>query len=109
LFNDRSGINKVQVVQRVIVIYDQPAGLRRFEGFKWVLFWIFSDRYKIFIDLFNLASFLIPREFIPKLTKEMRLRLSTADVDITTDEEKECQTSEIGNSKSADTIHSDKS
>jgi hypothetical protein len=39
----------------------------------------------------------------------MRLRLSTADVDITTDEEKECQTSEIGNSKSADTIHSDKS
>ena len=40
----------------------------------------FSDRYKVFIDLFNLASFLIPREFIPKLTNEMKIRLSTANV-----------------------------
>ena len=40
-----------------------------------------SDRYKIFIDLFNLASFLIPREFIPKLTNEMKVCLSTASVD----------------------------
>jgi len=47
----------------------------------------FSDRYKVFIDLFNLASFLIPREFIPKLTREMRLRLSVASVDGTSDEE----------------------
>lgn len=39
-----------------------------------------SDRYKVFIDLFNLASFLIPREFIPKLTNEMKIRLSTANV-----------------------------
>lgn len=39
-----------------------------------------SDRYKVFIDLFNLASFLIPREFIPKLTPEMRKRLATASV-----------------------------
>jgi hypothetical protein len=53
----------------------------------------FSDRYKIFIDLFNLASFLIPREFIPKLTREMRLRLSTASIEGTSDEEeKECST-----------------
>lgn len=41
----------------------------------------FSDRYKVFIDLFNLASFLIPREFIPKLTREMKVRLSTASVE----------------------------
>jgi len=72
-----------------------------------------SDRYKIFIDLFNLASFLIPREFIPKLTNEMKLRLSVASVDGTIDEEKECQTSEINTkengSMSADTFHPVKS
>jgi len=61
-----------------------------------------SDRYKVFLDLFNLASFLIPREFIPKLTSEMKLRLSVSSVD---------GTSEEGNSKnndsvSADTLHS---
>jgi len=44
-----------------------------------------SDRYKVFIDLFNLASFLIPREFIPKLTNEMKLRLSIANVNGTTE------------------------
>jgi hypothetical protein len=49
--------------------------LNNFENF------ISSDRYKVFIDLFNLASFLIPREFLPKLTPEMKKRLATASVD----------------------------
>ncbi|CAF3126833.1 unnamed protein product [Rotaria socialis] len=40
-----------------------------------------SDRYKVFIDLFNLASFLIPREFLPKLTTEMKMRLAIANID----------------------------
>ena len=35
----------------------------------------------MFIDLFNLASFIIPREFLPKLTSEMKMRLATANVD----------------------------
>ncbi len=48
-----------------------------------------SDRYKIFIDLFNLASFLVPREFIPKLTSEMKIRLSVASVDGTHDGDSE--------------------
>jgi hypothetical protein len=52
-----------------------------------------SDRYKIFIDLFNLASFLIPREFIPKLTSEMRIRLSVASVDGTSEVEKDVSAS----------------
>ncbi|CAF1008899.1 unnamed protein product [Adineta ricciae] len=39
-----------------------------------------SDRYKVFVDLFNLASFLIPREFLPKLTTEMKMRLAVANV-----------------------------
>lgn len=40
----------------------------------------------MFLDLFNLASFLIPREFMPKLTNRMRYRLSVASVDGLSDE-----------------------
>ncbi len=54
-----------------------------------IIFYFFSDRYKIFIDLFNLASFLVPREFIPKLTSEMKLRLSVASVDGTSEVDSE--------------------
>lgn len=32
----------------------------------------FSDRYKVFIDLFNLSTFLIPRHYIPELSLEMK-------------------------------------
>lgn len=35
-----------------------------------------SDRYKVFLDLFNLSSFILPRKFIPKLSKDMKTRLS---------------------------------
>ncbi len=35
----------------------------------------------MFIDLFNLASFLVPREFLPKLTTEMKMRLAVANVE----------------------------
>ncbi len=35
----------------------------------------------MFIDLFNLASFLVPREFLPKLTAEMKMRLAVASVE----------------------------
>lgn len=37
---------------------------------------IFSDRYKVFLDLFNLSTFLIPRESIPPLTVEMKKALN---------------------------------
>ena len=36
----------------------------------------FSDRYKVFLDLFNLSAFLIPRDYIPKLTSSMKRTLS---------------------------------
>lgn len=36
-----------------------------------------SDRYKVFLDLFNASTFLIPRENIPPLTEEMRTMLRT--------------------------------
>lgn len=35
-----------------------------------------SDRYKVFLDLFNLSTFLIPRDTIPPLTSEMRKKLN---------------------------------
>ncbi|KAH0999916.1 hypothetical protein HUJ04_008154 [Dendroctonus ponderosae] len=34
-----------------------------------------SDRYKVFVDLFNLSTFLIPRSHIPHLTADMRSKL----------------------------------
>lgn len=41
-----------------------------------------SDRYKVFVDLFNLSTFLIPRHCIPPLTVAMKKRLSIIDFDI---------------------------
>lgn len=38
-----------------------------------------SDRYKIFVDLCNLATWLIPRDLIPPLTPNMKKRLSVMD------------------------------
>nr|CAH7743234.1 unnamed protein product [Callosobruchus chinensis] len=34
-----------------------------------------SDRYKVFVDLFNLSTFLIPRSYIPPLTPTMKSHL----------------------------------
>lgn len=34
-----------------------------------------SDRYKVFVDLFNLSTFLIPRDMIPPLTNKMKSHL----------------------------------
>lgn len=35
-----------------------------------------SDRYKVFVDICNLSTFLIPRDSIPILTPRMKKRLS---------------------------------
>lgn len=35
-----------------------------------------SDRYKVFLDLFNLSTWLIPRAYIPKLSPKMVKTLS---------------------------------
>lgn len=39
------------------------------------LFCFHSDRYKVFLDLFNLSTFLIPRDAIPPLDVSMRKEL----------------------------------
>lgn len=36
-----------------------------------------SERYKVFIDLFNMSTFLLPRHIIPPLTPRMRSELRT--------------------------------
>ena len=51
-----------------------------------------SDRYKVFVDLFNLSTFLIPRNCIPPLTPKMKRRLSVMNGDI----EEEEDTQDIG-------------
>jgi len=38
-----------------------------------------SDRYKVFLDLFNLSSFILPRKLIPTLSDDMKTRLSVRD------------------------------
>jgi tryptophan 2,3-dioxygenase len=40
-----------------------------------------SERYKVFLDLFNLSTFLIPRQLIPNLTPEMKSALRTSDAE----------------------------
>ena len=43
-----------------------------------ILFLFFgSDRYKVFLDLFNMSTYLIPRDYIPQLSSNMKRRLST--------------------------------
>jgi len=35
-----------------------------------------SDRYKVFVDLFNLSTYLVPRQYSPQLTQRMQRSLS---------------------------------
>jgi len=35
-----------------------------------------SDRYKVFIDLFNLSTYIVPRSYTPQLTQRMQRSLS---------------------------------
>ena len=43
------------------------------------LFACFSDRYKVFLDFFNLSTWLLPRAYIPPLSPKMRRKLSLLD------------------------------
>ncbi|XP_028397544.1 tryptophan 2,3-dioxygenase-like [Dendronephthya gigantea] len=44
-----------------------------------------SDRYKVFLDLFNLSSYIIPQTFMPKLDSSMKKRLSVFKLQVTSD------------------------
>jgi len=63
------------------------------------VFWPNSDRYKVFLDLFNLSTFLIPRHMIPPLTKQMKMKLSIASHDWTTDGDQDESANSLDNSQ----------
>lgn len=65
--------NHVQMVQRMIG--SQQIGTGGSSGYQYLRSTL-SDRYKVFLDLFNISTFLIPRSCIPKLTSDMSKKLS---------------------------------
>ena len=65
--------NHVMMVQRMI---GSKIGTGGSSGYHYLRSTI-SDRYKVFLDLFNLSTFLIPRQYIPPLTRNMKRTLST--------------------------------
>lgn len=67
--------NHVIMVQRMIG--SQHLGTGGSSGYQYLKSTL-SDRYKVFLDLFNLSTFLIPRHMIPPLTKQMKTKLSIA-------------------------------
>ncbi|XP_022086345.1 tryptophan 2,3-dioxygenase-like [Acanthaster planci] len=65
-------LNHVQLVQRMIGGRPGTGGSSGYLYLKATA----SDRYKVFVDLFNLSTFLLPRKYIPALTPDMQRRLS---------------------------------
>ncbi|XP_071848085.1 tryptophan 2,3-dioxygenase-like [Apostichopus japonicus] len=72
--------NHVQLVQRML---GNKPGTGGSSGYLYLRSTV-SDRYKVFLDLFNLSSFLLPREYIPPLTIRMKSRLSISEGPIET-------------------------
>jgi len=62
----------VSLVQRMI---GNKMGTGGSSGFVYLRSTV-SDRYKAFLDLFNLSTYLVPREYIPPLTDGMAKRLT---------------------------------
>lgn len=65
--------NHVLLVQRMIG--SQQIGTGGSSGYQYLRSTL-SDRYKVFLDLFNLSTFIVPRKNIPPLTRQMKKRLS---------------------------------
>jgi len=66
--------NHVIMVQRMLG--SQQMGSGGSSGYQYLRSTL-SDRYKIFLDLFNMSTFLIPQDQIPPLTSDMKTVLST--------------------------------
>ncbi|KAM9510977.1 tryptophan 2,3-dioxygenase A [Salvelinus alpinus] len=67
--------NHVCMVHRMI---GSKAGTGGSSGYHYLRSTV-SDRYKVFVDLFNLATFLIPRHWVPKLDPNEHTFLFTAE------------------------------
>uniref|UniRef100_A0A1B6IK64 Tryptophan 2,3-dioxygenase n=1 Tax=Homalodisca liturata TaxID=320908 RepID=A0A1B6IK64_9HEMI len=66
--------NHVLMVQRMIG--SQHVGTGGSSGYHYLRSTL-SDRYKVFLDLFNLSAFLLPRNHIPPLTGTIKSQLSS--------------------------------
>lgn len=66
--------NHVMLVQRMLG--SSQLGTGGSSGYQYLRSTL-SERYKVFIDLFNLSTFLVPRNQVPPLTPEMRSTLRT--------------------------------
>jgi len=66
--------NHVMLVQRMLG--SSQLGTGGSSGYQYLRSTL-SERYKVFIDLFNMSTFLIPRNMIPPLTPSMRSELRT--------------------------------
>ncbi|XP_041359903.1 tryptophan 2,3-dioxygenase-like [Gigantopelta aegis] len=64
--------NHVTMVQRMI---GSKVGTGGSSGYQYLRSTI-SDRYKVFLDLFNLSTYLIPRAYHPKLSNRLKRHLS---------------------------------
>lgn len=64
--------NHVMMVQRMI---GSKVGTGGSSGYQYLRATV-SDRYKVFVDLFNMATYLIPRQYIPPLSRNMKRELS---------------------------------
>jgi len=84
--------NHVMLVQRMIG--SQQLGTGGSTGYQYLRSTL-SDRYKVFLDLFNLSSFILPRKLIPKLSKDMITRLSNRQDSNSKSEDKELEDSEV--------------
>ncbi|XP_064200543.1 tryptophan 2,3-dioxygenase A-like [Anguilla rostrata] len=67
--------NHVCMVHRMI---GSKAGTGGSSGYHYLRSTV-SDRYKVFVDLFNLATFLVPRKWVPKLNPNVHTFLYTAE------------------------------
>uniref|UniRef100_A0A669BIR9 tryptophan 2,3-dioxygenase n=1 Tax=Oreochromis niloticus TaxID=8128 RepID=A0A669BIR9_ORENI len=67
--------NHVCMVHRMI---GSKAGTGGSSGYQYLRSTV-SDRYKVFVDLFNLATFLVPRHWVPKLNPNIHTFLYTAE------------------------------
>ncbi|XP_026676906.1 tryptophan 2,3-dioxygenase-like [Diaphorina citri] len=65
--------NHVLMVQRMIG--SQHLGTGGTSGYQYLRSTL-SDRYKIFLDLFNVSSFLLPKQYIPVLSGTLKSQLS---------------------------------
>ncbi|XP_070198004.1 tryptophan 2,3-dioxygenase-like isoform X2 [Littorina saxatilis] len=69
--------NHVMLVQRMI---GSKVGTGGSSGYQYLRSTI-SDRYKVYLDLFNLSTYLIPRAYIAPMTERMKRRLSLLNTD----------------------------